>query len=136
MTRRTAGRIGFLLAGALAALAAGVLTWQPGLRTGDPASAERYIRWAMDWPEDAPAELLAEETADGGRALVFRGGESICGAVWCEEPAAAAVRVQFGLGTEQVFPLDGTPSLVLAPRGWGEQSTAWFEVCDADGSEL
>ena len=55
MTRRTAGRIGFLLAGALAALAAGVLTWQPGLRTGDPASAERYIRWAMDWPEDAPA---------------------------------------------------------------------------------
>ena len=67
---------------------------------------------------------------------LFRGGESICCAVWCEEPAAAAVRVQFGLGTEQVFPLDGTPSLVLAPRGWGEQSTAWFEVCDADGSEL
>ena len=34
------------------------------------------------------------------------------------------------------FLLAVAPSPVLAPRGWGEQSTAWFEVCDADGSEL
>ena len=34
------------------------------------------------------------------------------------------------------FLLAGAPSLVLAPRGWGERSTAWFEACAADGRAL
>ncbi len=74
MSGQRAGRLAFLLLGMAAALAIGLLTRPPVLRTDSPEHIEQYICKIMDW-QDGTAELLLEQHEGAARFVVFQGAE-------------------------------------------------------------
>ena len=74
MNGQRVGRLAFLLLGMAAALAIGLLTRPPVLRTDSPEHIEQYICKIMDW-QDGTAELLLEQHEGAARFVVFQGAE-------------------------------------------------------------
>ena len=74
MNGQRVGILAFLLLGMAAALAIGLLTRPPVLRTDSPEHIEQYICKIMDW-QDGTAELLLEQHEGAARFVVFQGAE-------------------------------------------------------------